>query len=104
MNPLITAENQLKQDNEVTRSDEQLGVDEDAALEKIGTTSAQHSMRPSVATASSPKLHDKKPLIDPEREHKRLEALRGIFGLWANRDDIPKDGVEYQRQLRSEWE
>lgn len=35
---------------------------------------------------------------------RRLAALQATFGLWANRTDIPKDGVEHQNQLRSEWD
>lgn len=42
--------------------------------------------------------------IDPaeNRRQRRLEALKTIAGLWADRDDIPADGLEYQRQMRSE--
>ena len=36
------------------------------------------------------------------RRQRRLDALATIAGLWANRDDIPADGLEYQRQMRSE--
>ena len=27
-------------------------------------------------------------------------ALQATFGIWADRDDMPKDGVEYVRSLR----
>lgn len=30
-------------------------------------------------------------------------ALKAAEGLWKNRDDLPKDGLQYQRQLRDEW-
>lgn len=30
-------------------------------------------------------------------------ALTAAEGLWKDRRDIPKDGVEYQEQLRTEW-
>lgn len=29
------------------------------------------------------------------------EALGTTFGMWADRTDIPKDGVEYVNQIRS---
>lgn len=35
---------------------------------------------------------------------RRIAALNEIFGLWASRTDIPKDGLEYQRLMRKEWE
>lgn len=35
---------------------------------------------------------------------KRIAAIRRVAGIWAARDDIPADGLEYQRTLRSEWE
>ncbi|RFP10134.1 MULTISPECIES: hypothetical protein [unclassified Duganella] len=34
---------------------------------------------------------------------RRVEALRRIAGIWANRTDIPADGLTYQVELRSEW-
>ena len=40
--------------------------------------------------------------IEQARE-RRITALRKIAGLWAERDDIPADGLEYQRALRAEW-
>jgi hypothetical protein len=39
-----------------------------------------------------------------ERRARRLSAARRIAGLWANRPDIPADGLDYQRALRSEWD
>lgn len=38
-----------------------------------------------------------------EQHRRRQEAVRRAEGLWKDRTDIPKDGVEYQDQLRSEW-
>ena len=44
------------------------------------------------------------PIDSPQaRRQRRLALLQPAEGLWKDRDDIPKDGVEYQRQLRSEW-
>ena len=38
-----------------------------------------------------------------ERRRRRAAALKAAEGLWKNRTDIPKDGVEFQEQLRAEW-
>ncbi len=38
-----------------------------------------------------------------ERRRRRIAALKAAEGLWKNRTDIPKDGLEYQEQLRAEW-
>jgi hypothetical protein len=38
-----------------------------------------------------------------ERRQRRIAALRRAEGLWKSRTDIPKDGAEYQAQLRNEW-
>lgn len=38
-----------------------------------------------------------------ERHRRRAAALKAAEGLWKDRTDIPKDGVEYQDQLRDEW-
>jgi hypothetical protein len=34
---------------------------------------------------------------------RRAAALKAAEGLWKNRTDIPKDGVQAQEQLRAEW-
>ncbi len=39
-----------------------------------------------------------------ERRAKRLEVLKKTCGLWKDRDDVPKDGLEYQNMIREEWE
>ena len=39
-----------------------------------------------------------------EQQRRRAEALKATFGLWKGRTDMPSDGLEYQKQLRSEWE
>ncbi len=45
-----------------------------------------------------------RPLSPMEVKRARLSAaLKAAEGLWKDRTDIPKDGVEYQEQLRSEW-
>lgn len=58
---------------------------------------------------SAPAGLDTKPepqlsLEQAEAKRRRLAAaLKAAEGLWKDRTDIPKDGVEYQEQLRSEW-
>lgn len=44
-------------------------------------------------------------VVDPleAARRRRLAALKAAEGLWKNRTDVPKDGVEAQEQLRSEW-
>lgn len=37
-----------------------------------------------------------------DARRRRAAALKRIAGLWADRADIPADGLEYQRELRSE--
>lgn len=37
------------------------------------------------------------------RRARRMAALKKLAGIWASRDDIPADGLEYEHQLRSEW-
>lgn len=34
---------------------------------------------------------------------RRLAALKAAEGMWADRTDIPLDGVLAQEQLRAEW-
>jgi hypothetical protein len=33
-------------------------------------------------------------------EPKALAALLGTFGMWADRDDVPADGVAYMDEIR----
>lgn len=40
--------------------------------------------------------------IEARRAH-RMAALKKVAGIWSHRADIPADGLEYQRELRSEW-
>lgn len=43
------------------------------------------------------------PSAQEERRRRRAAALNSAEGLWKDRTDIPKDGAEYQDQLRAEW-
>lgn len=38
------------------------------------------------------------------RRARRMAALKKLAGIWAHRPDIPADGLDYQRELRSEWQ
>ncbi|WP_373988893.1 hypothetical protein [Duganella sp. BuS-21] len=63
-----------------------------ATLKKIG----EH---PDLAATPEPP-----PLTPLEAKRRRLAAaLKAAEGLWKDRTDMPKDGVQYQEQLRSEW-
>ena len=47
--------------------------------------------------------HEPPPLSPVEAKRPRLAAaLKAAEGLWKDRKDMPKDGVEYQEQVRSE--
>jgi hypothetical protein len=45
------------------------------------------------------------PAINPREaaRQRRAAALKAAEGLWKDRSDMPKDGVEAQEQLRAEW-
>jgi hypothetical protein len=46
---------------------------------------------------------DPAPSPEEERRRRRIAALKAAEGLWKGRTDIPRDGAEYQNQLRAEW-
>lgn len=50
---------------------------------------------------SSP--HDEK-LLKAERQARLRAALKALEGIWKDRTDIPKDGVEFERMLRDKWD
>jgi hypothetical protein len=41
--------------------------------------------------------------IENAERQKRLQAIDLIFGMWKGRDDAPKDGLDFQQEMRSEW-
>lgn len=52
--------------------------------------------------------HNESPVtdqVDPlvAARARRLLALQAAEGLWKDRTDISKDGVDAQEQLRAEW-
>lgn len=51
------------------------------------------------ATAKDPQKSD----AQIQARKRRADALRRVAGIWALRQDIPADGLEYQRTLRAEW-
>lgn len=38
-----------------------------------------------------------------KRRARRMAALKKVADIWARRPDIPADGLDYQRELRSAW-
>lgn len=44
------------------------------------------------------------PVPDPrvEARRRRIASLRRVAGMWAERTDIPDDGLQYERALRNE--
>jgi hypothetical protein len=47
-------------------------------------------------------VQTEKPMSDAEiaARNKRIAVLKRIAGIWADREDIPADSVDYHRQLR----
>lgn len=103
MNLLITTDDRHQKENEQIRSCAQLPAETDLPSKEIRKPPPE-PICIGLTKADAAASHCKETSIDAERERRRLGALKAIFGLWADREDIPKDGVEYQRQLRAEWE
>ncbi len=40
---------------------------------------------------------------DDAGRQRRLLAVSKIFGLWKYRPDTPKNGLQYQEEIRAEW-
>ncbi len=58
-----------------------------------------------VKPADAAAIPEPAPLGQKEAKRIRLAAaLKAAEGLWKNRTDISKDGVQYQEHLRSEWD
>lgn len=64
------------------------------------TTLAQDAGEHSPAAPPTEVRHDD---AHSEARRRRAAALKRIAGLWADRKDIPADGLEYQREMRAEW-
>lgn len=39
-----------------------------------------------------------------QARERRFASLRRVAGIWADRTDIPADGLQYERTLRDEWQ
>jgi hypothetical protein len=64
----------------------------------MATLNHPEEVSPDATTEASP------PNDPPEaRRRQRIAALKGVFGIWADREDIPADGLDYQREMRAEW-
>lgn len=63
------------------------------SLRKIDNSSTMHSAE---------QVKDGYLADDVERQ-KRLQAIDLIFGMWKERDDVPKDGLAFQQEIRAEW-
>jgi hypothetical protein len=50
-------------------------------------------------------LTTSEPVVNPQEaaRRRRAAALKAAEGLWKDRTDMPKDGVQAQEQLRVEW-
>ncbi|MRW91311.1 hypothetical protein GJ699_15060 [Duganella sp. FT80W] len=63
-----------------------------------------------MSTVPDEKGHQSEPVTVSKTEDplalaraRRLAALKAAEGLWKDRTDIAKDGVQVQEQLRDEW-
>ena len=59
---------------------------------------AIHCSKRKEPTASGPPLAP----VEAARQ-RRIAALKMAEGLWKDRTDTPKDGIQAQEQLRDEW-
>jgi hypothetical protein len=51
--------------------------------------------KPELPEATAPQVDDRA---------RRLAILRQTAGMWKDRTDIPKDGLQYQLEARAEWD
>lgn len=62
-------------------------------------TIAEHKPPPPEPAKDQPQY----PNTPEGRRARRAAALAKAAGMWKDRTDIPKDGLEYQRMMREEW-
>ena len=62
-----------------------------------------NAIEKSLDTDKSSSPHDEE-LLKAVRQAKLRTALKALEGIWKDRTDIPKDGVEFERMLRDEWD
>lgn len=63
---------------------------------------AKNPGEPPDLDASSESQHQPVDVLEGRRS-RRVAALAAAEGLWKNRSDVPRDGIEYQNRLRAEW-
>ena len=54
-----------------------------------------------VIKLASPKSE---PVTGGAAREKRLKAAMSVHGMWRGKEDKPQDGLEYQREVRAEWQ
>jgi hypothetical protein len=65
-------------------------------------THANNRDNPDEAGTENP-IEQATPGARAEARKLRLASLRRVAGIWANRADIPADGLQYEQELRNEW-
>lgn len=75
-------------------SEEDIGEMSIVDLEKIVDAVARRLADPAKSAVAALEL----------ARRRRLAALTVAEGLWKDRTDVPKDGVQAQEQLRAEWQ
>jgi len=92
LNPLVPPGTQVRQPAVVYH----VGIRNPAAVQMVGNVPA---------TGQSPQLepNSDRALADVERSRRR-EILKGTSGIWKDRRDTPKDGLQYQLEARAEWD
>ncbi|MCY0914098.1 hypothetical protein [Massilia antarctica] len=83
----------VKGESEASHPDVDPGASEDAPA-------SSHPPQDAQAAPGGPEAADD--ALRSERA-RRLAALNAAFGMWKDRDDTPKDGLQYQIESRAEW-
>lgn len=64
---------------------------------------ARGSLRSGISTKQQRTVAPAGQQPDDDRA-RRLEVLMGTFGMWKGREDLPQDGLQYQLEMRAEWD
>lgn len=56
-----------------------------------------------VAAAAAAAINEEAAQTDPTRA-KRFAAIMSVHGIWQADPGKPRDGVDYQREMRAEWQ
>jgi hypothetical protein len=62
-----------------------------------------HPEEPNVKKEGPPATNETDADQRAKARQQRVAALRRVAGIWADRTDIPADGLKYERELRDEW-